>query len=134
MAGRAVAQRATPMMRPSTQPVQPLEQSTWAQAPRTSVIWMGRPPPSVATTAPLGSGAAHACIPCGGTVWVGAKADATGCDGCAGCPLSGVYVDAAGVGLEKLGVGSVDAGVSKLWAGSVDAAASTTEAGVSPGA
>src|ERR1019366_5004816 len=121
MAAWAVAQRATPMMRPSTQPVQPLEHSTWAPAPRTSVIWMGSPPPSVATTAPLGSGAAHACIPCGGTVWVGAKAEGAGC---AGCPLSGVYVDAAGVGLEKLGVGSVDPGVSKLGAGDVVAGVS----------
>src|SRR5438552_796378 len=84
------------MIRPSIQPVQPLEHTMQAQAPRTSATWMGRPGARLATTGPLGSGAAQERSPCGGTEWVGTHwAAGAGC----GCGT------AAGVGV-KLGDGS----------------------------
>ena len=80
-------QAATPMIRPSIQPVHLFEQITRAHAPRTSATWMGKPAARLATTGPDGSGAPHARRPCGGTEWLGAHPPAgcgTGC-ACTGC-------------------------------------------------
>src|SRR6202011_72511 len=48
-------QAATPMSLPSIQPTHPLLQTTRANAPRTSAIWMGSPGARLATTGPAGS-------------------------------------------------------------------------------
>src|SRR2546426_12786963 len=81
------------MIRPSIQPVHPFEHTMRAHAPRTSVTWIGRPGARLATTGPLGSGAAHERSPWGGTEWVGTHWLAG-----AGCGCG------AGVGV-KLGAG-----------------------------
>lgn len=54
-------------VRPSTHPAQPLEVITRDQAPRVTVTMTGRWPPRVARPGLLGSGAAQASIPWGGT-------------------------------------------------------------------